>query len=120
MKLAIPKERRADERRVAATPDTVKTLIGLGFDVVVETGAGAASAITDDAYRAAGAVVAAEETQTLGNADIILKVQRPLSATEGLDEFAMIRPGAMLIALLAPYQTPDAIREYARRRIDAF
>jgi NAD(P) transhydrogenase subunit alpha len=120
MKLAIPKERRAHERRVAVTPDTVKKLVPLGFDVVVESGAGMGSAITDDAFRAAGAVVAAEETQTLGNADIVLKVQRPLTAAEGLDEFGMIKPGAMLIALLDPYRTPEAIREYARRRIDAF
>jgi NAD(P) transhydrogenase subunit alpha len=120
MKLAIPKERRPDEKRVAVTPDTAKKLIALGFDVVVESGAGLAAAITDEAYRAAGAVVAAEETQTLGNADIVLKVQRPMSAAEGLDEFAMIRPGATLIGILAPYQSPDAIREYARRKIDAF
>jgi NAD(P) transhydrogenase subunit alpha len=98
----------------------VKKLIPLGLDVVVESGAGLASAITDDAYRAAGAVVAAEETQTLGNADIVLKVQRPLSASEGLDEYAMIKPGAMLIGMLSPYQSPEAIREYARRKIDAF
>jgi len=120
MKLAIPKERRAHERRVAATPDTVKKLVALGFDVIVEAGAGIASAITDQAYRTAGAVIAGEETQTLGNADIILKVQRPLSAAEGLDEYAMIRPGAMLIGMLAPYQSPEAIREYAHRKIDAF
>jgi NAD(P) transhydrogenase subunit alpha len=120
MKLAIPKERRAFEKRVAATPDTVKKLVALGFDVVVEAGAGLGSAISDEAYRAAGAVVAAEETQTLGNADVILKVQRPLSADEGLDEYAMIRPGALLIGILAPYQSPEAIREYAKRRIDAF
>jgi NAD(P) transhydrogenase subunit alpha len=120
MKLAIPKERRAHERRVAVTPDTVKKLIPLGFDVVVESGAGLGSAISDDAFRAAGAVVAAEETQTLGNADIVLKVQRPLTAADGLDEFAMIKPGALLIALLDPYRSPEAIREYARRRIDAF
>jgi NAD(P) transhydrogenase subunit alpha len=120
MKLAIPKERRAFEKRVAATPDTVKKLVALGFDVVVEAGAGLASSISDEAYRAAGAVVAAEETQTLGNADVILKVQRPLSADEGLDEYAMIRSGALLIGILAPYQSPEAIREYAKRRIDAF
>jgi NAD(P) transhydrogenase subunit alpha len=120
MKLAIPKERRATERRVAATPDTAKKLIALGLDVVVESGAGLGSSITDDDYRAAGAVVAAEETQTLGNADIVLKVQRPLTAAEGLDELTMIRPGATLIAILAPYQSPDAIRDYARRKIDAF
>ncbi len=120
MKLAIPKERRAHERRVAVTPDTVKKLIALGLDVVVESGAGLSSAITDDDYRAAGAVVAAEETQTLGNADIVLKVQRPLTTAEGLDEYAMMKPGTLLIGMLAPYQNPDAIRDYARRKIDAF
>jgi NAD(P) transhydrogenase subunit alpha len=120
MKLAIPKERRADERRVAVTPDTAKKLIAQGLDVVVESGAGLASAITDDAYRAAGAVVAAEETQTYGNADIVLKVQRPLAAAEGFDEVGLIRPGALLIGMLAPYQSAEAIVDYARRRIDAF
>jgi NAD(P) transhydrogenase subunit alpha len=120
LKLAIPKERRANERRVAVTPDTVKKLIPLGFDVVVQSGAGLGSSITDEAFRAAGAVIAAEETQTLGNAAVVLKVQRPLTAAEGLDEYAMISPGAMLIGLLAPYQSPEAIREYARRKIDAF
>ena len=120
MKLAIPKERRAHERRVAVTPDTVKKLIALGLDVVVESGAGLGSAITDDDYRSAGAVVAAEETQTLGNADIVLKVQRPLTAAEGLDEYAMMKPGTLLIGMLAPYQNPDAIRDYARGKIDAF
>jgi NAD(P) transhydrogenase subunit alpha len=120
MKLAIPKERRANEKRVAATPDTVKKLIAMGFDVVIESGAGLASAITDDAFRAAGAVVAAEETQTLGNADIVLKVQCPMSAAEGIDEYAMIRQGAILVGMLAPYQSADAIREFARRKIDAF
>ena len=120
MKLAIPKERRPNELRVAATPDTVKKLIALGFDVVVESGAGTASSITDDAYRAAGAIVAAEETQTLGNADIVLKVQRPISAAEGLDEYAMLKSGVVLIGMLTPYQSPEAIREYASRHIDAF
>lgn len=120
MKLAIPRERRAYERRVAATPDTVRKLIALGFDVVVESGAGHGASIGDEEYRSAGAVIAGEETQTLGYADIILKVQRPLSAEEGLDEFSLIRPGAVLIGMLAPYQSPDAIRDYARRQIDAF
>jgi NAD(P) transhydrogenase subunit alpha len=50
----------------------------------------------------------------------VLKVQRPLAAAEGLDEYAMLKPGALLIGMLAPYQSPDAIREYAARRIDAF
>jgi NAD(P) transhydrogenase subunit alpha len=120
MKLAIPKERRADERRVAATPDTARKLIALGFDVVVESGAGLASAITDDAYRAAGAVVAGEATQTYFNADVVLKVQRPLSAAEGLDELSLIPRGAVLIGMLAPYQSAEALLAYAAGGIDAF
>jgi NAD(P) transhydrogenase subunit alpha len=60
MKIAIPKERRPDEARVAATPETVKKLIALGAEVAVEAGAGAGSSIPDEAYRAAGASVVAD------------------------------------------------------------
>jgi NAD(P) transhydrogenase subunit alpha len=120
MKLGIPRERRPHERRVAVTPDTVAKLVALRLDVMVESGAGLGSSIADEAYRASGAFVAADETQTLVNADIVLKVQRPLSSIEGLDEIGMIRSGAMLVGMLSPYQSPDAIREYARRKINAF
>ncbi|MBY6265067.1 NAD(P)(+) transhydrogenase (Re/Si-specific) subunit alpha, partial [Azospirillum sp. 412522] len=61
MKVAIPKERRAGELRVAASPETVKKLKGLGLDVVVESGAGLGSSITDAAYEAAGAAIAADQ-----------------------------------------------------------
>ena len=58
MKIAIPRERRAQETRVAASPDTVKKLIGLGCEVAVETGAGAEAAYPDEAYKGAGAAIA--------------------------------------------------------------
>ena len=61
MKLAVPMERRANEARVAATPDTVKRLKGLGLDVVVETGAGTGTSIPDQAFVDAGATIAPDE-----------------------------------------------------------
>ncbi len=121
MKVAIPKERRPGEARVAASPDTVKKLVGLGLTVTVETSAGIGSAYTDEAYTKAGATVAADEPATLADADIVLKVRRPLLASEGdTDELALIKRGAALIAILDPYDTKDAIAAYATAGIDAF
>jgi len=121
MKIGIPRERRPHELRVAATPDSVKKLIALGAEVLVETGAGDGSACTDDAYAAAGAQVVADEAAVLGNADVVLKVQRPLTEAEGgPDELALMKPGAVLIGMLAPYAARDQIAAYAARRVDAF
>ena len=78
MKVAIIKERRPHEHRVAATPDSVKRIIELGLDVAVESGAGADSYFPDDAYRAAGATIVGDSTAALAGADVVLKVQRPL------------------------------------------
>ena len=83
MKIAIPKERRPHERRVAATPDTVKKLLGLGAQVCVEAGAGAGAQIPDQVYAEAGADIAADAASALAEADIVFKVQRPLTAAEG-------------------------------------
>ena len=77
MRVAIPKERHPDETRVAASPDTVKRLIGIGLDVVVEADAGAGAAIPDDAFRRAGAGIAGDQAAALADADIVLKVRRP-------------------------------------------
>ena len=120
MKLAIPKERRAHERRVAATPDTVKKFIALGFDVAVEAGAGLASRITDEDYRAAGAHIETDLGTLLGTADVVLKVQRPLLAGEGdINELALMKRGALLLAMLAPYAEPKALQAYADAGISA-
>ena len=83
MKVAIPKERRANERRVAASPDTIKKYKQLGLDVVVETGAGKEASIPDQAFADAGATIAPDEASALSDADIVLKVQRPLTEAEG-------------------------------------
>jgi H+-translocating NAD(P) transhydrogenase subunit alpha len=121
MKIGIPKERRPNEARVAVSADTVKKLIALGAEVVVEAGAGAASAVPDGAYAAAGARIAHDEADALGDADIVLKVQRPLTAGEGgPDELALMKPGALLIGILAPYAAKEQLGDYAGRNISAF
>ncbi|MGE0726279.1 MAG: Re/Si-specific NAD(P)(+) transhydrogenase subunit alpha [Alphaproteobacteria bacterium] len=121
MKLAIVKERRPREARVAASPDTVKRLIALGFVVSVETGAGIGSAMTDAAYAAAGATIAPDLATAAGDADVVLKVQRPLTESEGgPDETASLKRGAALIGLLAPYADRDQLRAYAERGLSAF
>src|SRR5688572_8721105 len=120
MKIAIPKERRQYERRVAATPDTVKKFIASGFQVAVESGAGEGSRFTDEAYRAAGATVMPDAAKLLADADIVLKVQRPLLAGEGnVDELALLKKGAILIGALAPYSKPEAVAAYAKVGITA-
>ncbi|MBK1840111.1 Re/Si-specific NAD(P)(+) transhydrogenase subunit alpha [Azospirillum sp. YIM B02556] len=121
MKIAIPRERRPGERRVAASPETVKKLKALGLDVVVESGAGLGSSITDAAYEAAGAAIAADQASALADADIVLKVQRPLIAGEGdVDELALLRKGALLFAILNPYNSRDHVKAYADAGVNAF
>jgi NAD(P) transhydrogenase subunit alpha len=120
MKIAIPKERRPGESRVAATPDTVKKLIALGAEVMVEQGAGGGSSIPDQLYRDAGAAIAPDLSALLSGADVVLKVQRPMTPAEGSDELAAVKPGALLIGMLAPFANRDQVADYAKRKIDAF
>lgn len=125
MKIAVMKERREHERRVAATPETVKKFIALGFSVCVEASAGLASRIQDADYIAAGASVSADLAALLGDADIVLKVQRPLLASEQLgtansiDELALFKRGAILVAMLAPYADTAALYAYAAADVTA-
>src|SRR5690348_16597973 len=121
MKVAIPKERRANERRAAASPDTVKKYRSLGLDVVVETGAGDGASIADQAFADAGATIAPDEAAALADADIVLKVQRPLTQAEGgPDEIKLLKSGAMLVAILSPYAAPEQLASYAGAKVDAF
>lgn len=120
MKICIPKERRPHERRVAATPETVKKFIALGLDVAIEAGAGEASRINDAAFVAAGATIVGDLPELLRDADIVLKVQRPILASEdGPDELALIKRGAILIAMLSPYSDPEALKQYAAAGVTA-
>jgi len=119
MKIVVLKERRPLELRVAATPDTVKRFKTLGYDVAVESGCGAGASIPDEAYAAAGAAVAPSAAYALQGANIVLKVQRPMTASEGTDEIASIPDDAVLIAMLNPYAAREELRTYAARKITA-
>jgi NAD(P) transhydrogenase subunit alpha len=127
MKIAIVKERRPHERRVAASPDSVKQMVAMGLQPVVESGAGAEACFPDAAYSAAGATIAGDAAAALDDADIVLKVQRPLTGaapgTEepgGSDELGLIRRGAALVGLLQPLRHPEDVAAYARAGIAAF
>ena len=115
MKLAILKERRAGEARVAATPETVKKLRGLKLDVTVESGAGEKARFADADYAAQGAVIAPDAASALKDADIILKVRGPDAA-----ETAQMKNGAVLVALLAPHTEKDAIGALAQAGVVGF
>ena len=121
MKIAIPRERRPHERRVAASPDTVTKLIGLGFEVAIETGAGDGASITDAAFAEAGATVVANEAAALAEADVVLKVQRPLIDGEhGGDEVGEMKRGAILIGTLAALQHPGDVAAWEQAGLTAF
>jgi NAD(P) transhydrogenase subunit alpha len=121
MKVAVVKEKRAFERRVAASPDTVKQFVGMGLDVAVETGAGEGACFLDAAYQAAGATIAADAAAAIGDADIVLKVQRPLLGDRDGEpnELQMMKRSAALVGLLAPLQNPQDVEAYAKAGIAA-
>lgn len=115
MKLAVLKERREEEKRVGATPETVKKFIGLGFSVSVETGAGAGSSIPDSAFKDAGATIAKSAKDAAKGADVVLKVQ-------GLDkkEIGALGKGTILAAVLRPHAEMDNIRALGKAGITSF
>lgn len=120
MKIAIPKERREHEKRVAASPETVKKFVGLGAEVIVETGAGETSSFSDEEFKEAGASIAGDAAAALKDADVILKVQRPLTEAEGgPDEVSLMKKGATLLSVLAPTQNKDQVQAYADAGIEA-
>lgn len=121
MKVAILKEKQLHEGRVAASPDTVKKMKTLGLDVIIESGAGLDAVIPDQMFAQAGAEIAPDVANTLAQADIVLKVQRPLPAIETTpDELKFIKRDAVLIGLLAPYQDPSSLKQYADAGITTF
>ncbi|MCK5041013.1 MAG: Re/Si-specific NAD(P)(+) transhydrogenase subunit alpha [Sphingomonadales bacterium] len=121
MKIVIPKERRTHEARVAATPDTIKKLIGLGASVTVEAGAGAGASISDEAYTDAGAEISANAGDMLKTADVVLKVQRPLRSGEGdVDEVGSLKKGAVLICIANPFNDRDTVDAVAKAGVTLF
>jgi len=113
MKIAVLKERRFNETRVAATPDTVKKLAGLKHSVAIETGAGTAAGIRDEDFTAAGATVGSA-ADVLNGADIVFKVRAPDAA-----ELATYPKGAALAGLLEPYAAKAEAAAYASAGVTA-
>lgn len=110
MQIGIPKERLANEARVAATPQTVEQLLKLGYSVVVEQGAGLKASFDDDAYQAAGATVVPDDA--VWQSDIILKVNAPQP-----EEIALLREGATLISFIWPAQHQELMEKLAARKV---
>ncbi len=115
LKISIPKETAEHEKRVAASPETVKKLVSLSCQVTIETGAGNEAAYTDADYKDAGAKIAKDFTTTVKTSDIVLKVQAP-----NAEEIKDIRKGALLIAMLAPFTNKNILKDCAKSKIDTF
>jgi NAD(P) transhydrogenase subunit alpha len=113
--IAVTKERKAGETRVAAVPETVKKLIAAGFVVVVETGAGAGASIPDADYQAAGATIAASAADAVARADVLFKVRAPEA-----DEVGALRSGAYVVALLNAFNEKAAVEALAKQGATAF
>ena len=120
MKVAITKETRPYEKRVAASPDTVKKMIALGLEPVVETGAGTAAAFPDAAYEAAGATIAKDAASACADAKLVLQVQRPQLGEGKADELAYLKPGTTLVAILSPLQNREDVEAYAKAGLTTF
>ncbi len=115
VRVAVAQERSAGETRVAATPETVKKLIAAGCEVVIESGAGVKAAYPDDQYTAAGAAIAKTAAAALKDADILFKVRAPDAA-----EIKALKPGAIVVAALNPYQDKATLEALARAKVSAF
>ena len=114
MRLAVLRERRADETRVAATPETVRKLVTLGLQVAVEAGAGVGASIPDAEFAAAGAEIEADAASTLAGAGVVFSVQTPEPA-----ERAMIPRGALLVCISGVLADPGLASSLAEAGIDA-
>ena len=114
MKIGIPKERRDEERRAAASPDTVKRYKGLGLEPVVEAGAGVGAAVADQALPGRRRRRSATRRAAWAS-EIVLKVQRP---TE--DEMGRLKQGQVLIGMLDPYNAKEQVEAYAKAGVSAF
>ena len=109
--IGVPREIFAGEKRVATVPEVVAKLIKLGFAVSVESGAGDAANISDDAYRTAGATIISGAANLWAAADIIFKVRAPTT-----DEVGLLREGGTLVSFIWPAQNPELLQKLAARK----
>ena len=115
MRITVPKEIAPGERRVALTPEAAAALVKGGLEVLVETGAGEGAFHPDVAFEKAGARIVPDASTLYGQADVVLKVQRP-----ALVEVDRLREGAVLVSFLQALTSPDLVERLAARRITSF
>ena len=110
-RIGVPRETFPGEKRVATVPEAVAKLVKLGFTVAVESGAGDAATISDDAYRAEGAVIVPTAAELWATSDIVFKVRPPST-----DEVALVREGQALVGFIWPAQNPELMQLLAARK----
>lgn len=115
LKIAVLKERKIPEKRVALTPDVVKSFSKAGFTVTIEAGAGVASGFYDSSYTAAGATIVDDITRLLSDADILCKVNAPT-----VDELVLMKDESVVISFLYAYTIPEAIEVCIAKKISSF
>jgi len=117
MKLAVIRQTQPHERRVPLTPEVAKKLVGQGIAVEVECGAGALAHQNDEAYEQAGAqlIESAQATAMWGQADVVVTIEPPAS-----QQIAQMRPGSVLVGMLAPMAHVQTVADLARQRVTAF
>ena len=120
MKIGIPKEVHAGEKRVATTPDVAKQLIKLGFEIVIEAGAGSAAHYSDASYVEAGVTVVKNAQEIWTESDIILKVRGPeLNPELNTEEVDLLKENQIYISFLWPAQNPDLLKKLADKKVTA-
>jgi len=120
MKIAVPKETRAGEQRVALVPESVKKLVKAGAQIAVESGAGSGAFFSDAAYSEAGATIAVDAPNVYAEADFVLKVQPPGRLPDGRNEVELLRPGSLLLCTLNPTRNLDVVQKLAAAKVTAF
>ncbi|MEK9654315.1 MAG: NAD(P)(+) transhydrogenase (Re/Si-specific) subunit alpha, partial [Halieaceae bacterium] len=114
MQLVIPRETQPGENRVSATPETVKKLVRLGADVVIEAGAGMGAGISDADYEAAGASIGSDRGALLAGADMVLRLRKP-----EVEEISQLKAGCIHVSYLDPFNEKDLIKAFAQQNVTA-
>ena len=112
MQLVIPRETQPGENRVSATPETVKKLVRLGADVVIEADAGAGAGISNADYEAVGASIGSDRTALLAGADMVLRLRKP-----ELEEIRQLKAGCIHVSYLDPFNEKDLIEAFASQNV---
>ena len=120
MKIGIPKEIHAGEKRVATTPEVAKQLIKLGYEVAIEAGAGSAAHFSDASYIEAGVTVVKNAKEIWSECDIILKVRGPeLNPDLNTEEVDLLKENQIYISFLWPAQNPELLKKLAEKKVTA-